>query len=346
MTNKYLSVIACSLLALAIAPGAVAQEQSVEEFYSNNDLTLVVGAAAGGGADFYARQFVPFWQKHIPGNPDIIVRNLPGASGMSAAIQMMSAAPKDGTEVAMLLRNNLYFPLVSDVPLDFEPLEANWLGSLTKEIYTVAIMTRAGIESADDLFDTTIRMGATSFANENRVLPAMMNEYLGTQFEIITGYEGAAAMTLALERGEIDGRMLPVDNLIGYGNEAPFLEDGTIEVVLQTAVNSSEHFPDAPNLFDYIEDPEIEALARFVLAPMEAGRPFAAPAGIPEDRLAALRQAFMDATADPEYIAHMEQVANTPTPISGEAVQEIVEEIYSASDDVLEKVRPLVNPQS
>lgn len=327
-----------------MATASIAQEQSVEEFYRGKNITLIVGAAAGGGADFYARQFVPYLQKHIPGNPNIVVFNLAGASGMTAAIQLQSGVSQDGTVIAMLQRNNLYLPLVSDVEVAFDPREVNWLGSLNKEIYTVAVMSRAEAQTAEDLFTTVVRTGATSFANENRVIPAMMNEYYGTKFEIITGYEGASAMTLALERGEIDARLLPVDNLTGYGNEAPWLEDGSIQVLMQTAVNPSPLFPDAPNILEFTDDPDVIALTEFLLLPMEAGRPFAAPPNVPEDRLAALRQAFMDAATDPEYIAFMEETANAPTPISGEEAQDLVDRLYSAPDSVLEKVRALINP--
>lgn len=338
------------LLGMAVglyaAGASLAAAQTVEEFYSANDITLVVGAAAGGGADFYARAFVPFWEKHIPGKPTIIVQNLGGASGMKAAIQMANLAPKDGTQVAMLLRNNLYDPIVSTAPLDFNALEANWLGSLNKETYTVAVMTRANINTFEDLRTNTVNMGATSFSNANRVIPAFMNEYFGTTFNIISGYEGAAAMALALEQGEIDGRMLPVDNLTGYGNEAPLFQEGKIKVVVQTAVKSSPLFPDAPNLFDFTDDPDVRALGEFILAPMEAGRPFAAPPGIPEDRLAALRKAFMDAATDPDYIKAMTDIASAPEPISGEEVQAIVERLYATPVEVLDKARPLMNPPS
>ncbi|MCR8724540.1 Bug family tripartite tricarboxylate transporter substrate binding protein [Frigidibacter sp. ROC022] len=346
MKFKLASTILGLAAGLYAATASVVSAQSPEEFYGANDITLVVGAAAGGGADFYARQFVPFWEKHIPGNPKIIVKNLGGAGGMKAAIEMAHLAPKDGTQISMLLRNNLYDPLVSTTPLDFDPREANWLGSLNKEIYTVAVMTRANINSFEDLQNNTVSIGATSYSNANRVLPAMMNEYFGTKFDIITGYNGAAAMALALEQGELDARMLPVDNLTGYGNEAPLFEAGLIKPVVQTSVESSELFPDVPNLFDFTDDPEVTALAEFILGPMEAGRPFAAPPGVPEDRVATLRKAFMDAAADPDYIKAMTEVANAPSPISGEAVQEIVERLYATPEAVLAKARPLMNPPS
>lgn len=336
--------LAGAALGLYAACATIAAAETAEEFYSNNDITLVVGAAAGGGADFYARQFVPFWEKHIPGDRKIIVQNLEGASGMKAAIMMTTTAAKDGSEISMLLRNNLYDALVSDTPVDFDARNVQWLGSLNKEIYTVAVMTRAGVNSFEDLRTKTVPVGATTFSNANRVIPAFMNEYFGTKFEIITGYKGAAAMALALEQGEIDARMLPVDNLTGYGNEAPLFDKGEIKPVVQTSVTNSPLFPDVPNLFDFTDDPEVKKLGEFLLAPMDAGRPFAAPPGIPEDRLALLRSSFMEAVSDPEYIKLMTDTANAPTPISGEEVQKIADTLYATPEDVLAKARPLMNP--
>jgi len=339
---RMLGLAVCATVTCA----SLATAQTPEEFYSKHDLTLVVGAAAGGGADFYARQFVPFWKKHIPGQPNIIVKNFGGASGLKAAMQMSALAPKDGSQVFMLLRNNLYDPLVSQTPLDFNAEKVNWLGSLNKETYTVAVMTRAGVNSFDDLRTKTIKMGATSYSNANNVLPQLMNKYFGTKFNIITGYKGAAAMALALEQGEIDGRMLPVDNLTGYGNEAPLYKAGKIKVIVQTAVKKNPLFPDVPLLFDFTKDAKVKTLTDFILAPMEAGRPFAAPEGIPADRLAALRKSFIEAATDPDYIAAMEKVTNAPEPISGEEVQAIVKKLYSAPKDIIDLAKPLMNPPS
>ena len=190
MTHNFATrLLGCAFGVLA-ACTTFATAQTAEEFYSQNDITLVVGAAAGGGADFYARQFVPFWEKHIPGDRKIIVQNLEGASGMKAATMLASIAPKDGSQIGMLLRNNLYDALVSEKKIDFDSREMQWLGSLNKEIYTVAVMTRAGVNTFEDLQTKTVPIGATSFSNANRVIPAFMNEFFGTKFEIITGDEG------------------------------------------------------------------------------------------------------------------------------------------------------------
>lgn len=345
MTTNGLKLLS-GAVGIALALSASAQAQTVEEFYRGNTLTLVISAAAGGGSDSWARGFVPFLQKHIPGNPNIVVTNLPGASGMAAAIQLQSSMPNDGSMFAMLQRNNMYLPLVSDVEVAFNPREIPWVGSLNKESYGVLVAGDAGIDSVEDLFTTPLKISATSFANENRVIPAFLNEYYGTQFEIVHGYDGSPAMSLALERGEVDGRLVSLDFLMAFAPERPWLEDGRAKVVLTTAMERSPDFPDVPNVLELTDDPEVRQLTEFMVLPMEAGLPFAAPPGIPEDRLAALRQAFIDAATDPEYIAFAESQGSVPKPIRGEEVQEIVERLHATPEPVLEKVRALINPPS
>lgn len=337
-------LLAASLLGLSLAGAATAQAQTAAEFYSGNTITLVVSAAAGGGSDSWARGFVPFLQKHIPGNPQILVNNLAGASGMAAAVQLQSNMNNDGTTIVMLQRNNLYLPLVSNVEVAFNPPEIPWLGSLNKESYGVLVDADSGIGSAEDLFKTPIKISATSFANENRVIPALLNEYYGTQFEIIQGYDGSPAMSLALERGEVDGRLVSLDFLLTFAPEKPWLDDGRAAVVLTTALERSDLFPDVPSILELTDDLEVRQLTEFMMLPMEAGLPFAVPPGIAEDRLATLRKAFIDAAKDPEYIKFAEEQGSIPKPITGEAVQEIVDRLYATPESTLDKVRALINP--
>lgn len=335
-------------LALAVSLSATlaptAQAQTVEEFYRENPLTLVVSAAAGGGSDSWARGFVPFLKKHLPGNPDIIVQNKPGASGMVAAIELQRSMTADGSVIAMLQRNNLYLPLVSDVEITFDPREVDWVGSLNKESYGMLVSSASGVTSTEDLFTKPLTISATSFANENRVIPAMLNEYYGTRLDIVHGYSGSPAMSVALEQGEVDGRLVSLDFLMAFAPEQPWLDDGRASVVLTTAMERSPYFPDVPNVLELSDDPDVRQLTEFLLLPMEAGLPFAAPPGMPEDRLTALRTAFIAAATDPEYLKVAKEQGSEPKPISGEEVEKIVNRLYATPEPTLAKVRPLVNP--
>ncbi|MCW1411316.1 tripartite tricarboxylate transporter substrate-binding protein [Rhizobium sp. 1AS11] len=322
----------------------IAKAQTVEEFYSKHNVTLVVSAAPGGASDFFAREFAKYFSKHIPGKPQMIIVNQAGASGMQAALQLQSSQPKDGSVIALLQRNNFYLPLVSEQNKQLDPRKLRWLGSLNKENYTVITWNTAPVSKADDLFKTPVKIGATSFANENRTFAAMMNDYFGAKFAIVTGYEGNEAVGLAMERGEVQGRMQTVNSLMA-GSEAQWLKDKKINVLLQVSLEKDPNLPGVPSIMDYAKDPDTIALAKFMLGPLKAGRPFAVPPGVPEDRLAALRKAFDAAAADPEFLEAMKKINSAVDPINGAAVEEVIAELYKTPEPVLEKVRKLLTPK-
>lgn len=329
-------------LGLSLTLCGTARAQSADEFYRGKAVTIVISAAVGGGADFYGRTLAPYIAKHLPGKPAFRVQNVPGAAGLTAGMMLQHKQPRDGTVIAFLQANNLYAPLLSETKSEFDPREVAWIGSVNREVYTVAAVTTAPAKTAKELFSQRVRMAATAYANINRVIPALLNEYYGAKFEIYTGYPGADEAFLAIQRGEIEGRMIPVDSLLSYGGEAEWIKQGKMHVLLQTAITPSPLF-NAPNIFEFTKDPEVIALTRFFLAPYDAGRPFAAPPGVPPDRLAALRKAFQEAVHDPEYAAEMAQKGAKADPITGEQVEAIVKELYAAPPSVIEKAKKLTN---
>jgi tripartite-type tricarboxylate transporter receptor subunit TctC len=331
-------------LALSFAGLGAAQAQTVEEFYKDKTVTLIISAAPGGASDFFGRQFAQYLGEHIPGKPQVIVTNVPGASGMTAALQLQDNQPRDGTVIAILQRNNFYLPLISEDNAAFDPKSVNWLGSLNKEFYTIIAWDDAPVEKPEDVFTTPITIGATSFANENRTFPAMMNDYFGAKFEIIPGYEGNEAVGLAMERGEVQGRAQTINSLLA-GSEAAWIKEGKIKVLMQLAPEASPAFPDVPLITSFSKDPEVLALAAFMLEPLNAGRPFAAPPDVPQDRIDALRAAFDAAAADPAFLETMKKANSDVDPISGAAVEAIIDDLYATPEPVLEKVRALLTPQ-
>lgn len=343
--NKHNLFMAAGLaVGMAIGSLGTANAQSVEEFYSKHNVTLVVSAAPGGASDFFAREFAKYFSKHIPGKPQMIIVNQAGASGMQAALQLQSSQPKDGSVVALLQRNNFYLPLVSEQNKQFDPRKVHWIGSLNKENYTVITWHTAPVAKAEDLFKTQIKIGASSFANENRTFAAMMNDYFGSKFAIVTGYEGNEAIGLAMERGEVQGRMQTVNSLMA-GSEAAWIKEKKINVLLQVSLEKDPNLPNVPSIMDYAKDPETVALAKFMLGPLKAGRPFAVPPGVPADRLAALRKAFDSAAADPEFLAAMKKINSAVEPITGQEVEAVIAELYQTPAPVLDRVRKLLTPK-
>ncbi|QPN47442.1 hypothetical protein I5S86_11365 [Priestia aryabhattai] len=315
--------------------------QSVEEFYSGKALTLVVSADAGTPTDTFARQFARFFAQHIPGKPIPVVQNVVGAGGMVAAASLQATQPKDGSVVGFLQRNNLYAPLLESKS-SFDPRQVTWLGSLDKVNYTLVAMTHSGVITADDLFKKELIIGATGFSGENRILPAMLNEYAGTKMRIVSGYTGRSEVYLAMQRGEVDGWASTIDGL-QTGEPARMIADGRMKVLLHMGWETDPNYPDAPSLSAYITDPDTKALFDFFVSPFEAGRPLAVPKGVPEDRLAALRTAFSETVADPEFIKSVQSAGFPVNAIDGAAVEQIISKLFATPDSVIEKARKLRN---
>lgn len=330
--------VALTAAALVCSP---AFGQSVEDFYHGKVLTLIVSADAGTPTDTFARQFARFFSQHIPGHPLPVVQNVVGAGGMVAAASLQSSQAKDGTVVGFLQRNNLYTSLL-DPKSVFDPRQVAWLGSLDKVNYSLVSMTRTGVTTADDLLTKQLIIGATGFSSENRILPAILNDYAGTHIKIVSGYTGRSEVYLAMQRGEVDGWASTLDGL-EEGEPARMLADGRMKVLLHLAWTSDPAFPNVPNLTPYVTNPDARALLDFFIYPFQAGRPVAVPKDVPQDRIEALRNAFAQTIVDPQFKAAVEQAGFPIDAIDGDAVEHIVDTLYATPAPILEKARKLRN---
>ncbi|MGA7777208.1 MAG: tripartite tricarboxylate transporter substrate-binding protein [Paraburkholderia sp.] len=323
------------------AVAAPAGGQSVEQFYSGKTVTLLVSADAGTPTDIIARQFARFFVRYMPGHPKAVVMNVIGAGGMVAAASLQSRQANDGTVIGFLQRNNLYIPLLDPRQSRFDPRKVRWLGSLNKVDYCMVAMTRSGVTTADDLFKKKMFSGATGFSNEDRTLPALLNEYLGTKMAIVPGYTGRGEVYLAMQRGEVDGWASTVDGL-KQGDPVRLLASGKMKVLLDFGWKSPPEFPNIPNLSTYITKPEVKAVFNLFLLPFEAGRPIAVPEDVPQDRLEALRSAFSKTIADPEFDATMKNAGFPVDAIDGSAVEQIISKLYATPEPQLESARKLI----
>lgn len=332
------------VLGVSVLGFGVAQAQTVEEFYKGKTITMENSAAVGGSSDFFGRQLIQFMGKHIPGNPTIVMTNKPGAGGMVEAAYIQRNAPADGTVIGFLQRNNLYQSLVGKDD-KFDPREVHWIGSMNNERYLIAAWTPTSpVKTSEEMFTTKMILGATGFANENRLLPAIMNEYLGTKFEIVHGYTGSEEVGIAMERGEVDGKAGTVNNLLS-NNEAAWVADGRLKVLFQMDWTNHPAWPDTMNFSNIVKDESVKSLINFIILPFEAGRPLAVPKGVPEDRVAALRKAFDDTMNDPEFIAHMKNLKTELALTAGPRIEEIVGVLYGTPEPVLDNVRKALAPQ-
>jgi tripartite-type tricarboxylate transporter receptor subunit TctC len=320
---------------------ASASADEVEDFYKGKSVTFLVSAPAGSLTDIVARNFAEHFQTHMAGHPHVVVKNLPGAAGLRAAPRLQQVEPKDGTVIGFLQRNNLYAPLIEGPKAGFDPRELQWVGSLEKVAYTIVAMNTAKVKRTEDLFTMQLILGATGFSNENRTLPAMLNDMIGTKFKIVTGYGARGDVYLAMERGEVEGWASTVAGL-SVPDTKKMLDEGRLKVLLHLDFQSPAPFGNVPNLSSYMKKPEDKELYQFFTRSMEAGRPIAVPKGVPSDRLAALRKAFDKAAADPDFIAAMKQRDYPVDPVNGEAVENVLRDLYATSAPTLEKARVIM----
>jgi tripartite-type tricarboxylate transporter receptor subunit TctC len=276
---------------MALAWAAPLSAQSVEEFYSGHDIDLYIGYSTGGGYDAHARTLARHMGKHIPGNPEIIPRNREGAGSMLLTNELASTLPTDGTVFAAIGRGQVLQPLYGVPEATFKPRELNWIGSTSNEVSVCIVWKDVPVDTWQDLKTRGMIVGGTGPGADTDTFPRLLNNILGTKLQLITGYPGGSDVVLAMERGEVEGRC-------GYSyssmvSQRPdLLEEKKIRILMQMSTAKHPAIPDVPLVMDLAETDRDREVMRMVFAPQVMGRPFVAPAGIPEDRVAALRAAF------------------------------------------------------
>ncbi|GKY90111.1 Bug family tripartite tricarboxylate transporter substrate binding protein [Sinisalibacter aestuarii] len=333
---KSLAVVA------AVAVPASAQAQSVEEFYAGKTVSLYIGYSVGGGYDTYARVIASHLGKHIPGNPTIVPTNMPGAGSLRLANWLYEAAPKDGTAIGTVARAAPFEPLLENEAASFNAAEFNYIGNANTEYSLCAANADAGIANIDDLRSKELLVGGTGAASDPNKQANIANAALGTNMTIIDGYPGGNDITLAMERGEVMGRCGWSWSTI-KATKWDMIEQGQVNLLLQFANTPHPDLADVPLVAELADTDEQRAMLNFIVAPQEMGRPYIAPPGVPQDRVDALRQAFMDTMADPEFLAAATEAGLEITPSSGETLQEIVASVFATDPAIIAKVIEATN---
>ena len=340
MTIRIATFAAAALAGtLALTP-ATGQEQSVEDFYRDNTVELYIGYSVGGGYDTYARLLAQHMGKHIPGNPEVVPINQPGAGSLKLANWLAEAAPRDGTVFGTIARAAPFDPLFGNEAANFEARDFNYIGSANNEVSVCVAYESSGIETWEDLKDHELIVGGTGDTADTVQFPKVVNAVLGTNMRIINGYPGGNDVNLAMERGEVEGRCGWSWSSV-KSTRMDWYEDGTIEVLLQISTDKHPDLPDVPLVTD-LADGDDQRLLRLVFARQALGRPFVAPPEVPEERVTALQDAFMATMEDPEFLAEAERLDLEITPVSGPEVRELVLEAYDTPPAVVERIKEIL----
>jgi tripartite-type tricarboxylate transporter receptor subunit TctC len=341
LTSRRSITVVLAILAAWEPAMRVASAEDVAAFYKGRTVEVLAGAEPGSGYDGYARIVARHIGKHIPGNPTVIVRNMPAASGLAEANFLFNQAARDGTVFGIITNNMTVEPLIGNVNARFDPGKFVWIGSPDRLVNVCVAWHTTPLRTIQDLRARDWLVGGTA-ARSSTVQQANVFIALGgARLRVVKGYPSTTSMILALERGELE-----VACGIGWDSvksSTGYLQAGKIVPVMQLGYEKHPELKDVPFIYDMLTDPKMKGVLDFITRRLHVGRAFAAPPGIPPERGKALRDAFWAAINDPVLLAEAEKLHMEILPAPGEEIQQEVaalaatpKQIVELTDQVLE----------
>jgi tripartite-type tricarboxylate transporter receptor subunit TctC len=343
------ALVGVTALALTAGPTAQASD-AIADFYKGKTIRVIVGSGPGGGYDTYARLIARHLGKLIPGNPKFLVQNKDGAGSIIAMNYVQNKMKKDGTAIGAIQRNVALVQIMGQPGPQFEAAKLNWLGSLANEAGACGIATRTGIKSFDDVFKKEFIMGGTG-PNDTEFVPALMNNLLGAKFKLIRGYPSTPPVHLAIERGEVDGVCQSWSSLYDQGGR--LIDSGAMKPVIQLSLKSSAAMDKRgiPMIWDYVNAKrvtkgfsvdDVKSYFHLVFAAKAMGRPFTMAAGVPAERVKAMRAAFTKMASDPAFLADAKKQRRVVDLVTGDEIQTIVENMAKTPKNMLNNLDALM----
>ncbi|HTH97203.1 MAG TPA: tripartite tricarboxylate transporter substrate-binding protein [Stellaceae bacterium] len=338
-TKKYL--FAAGMTVAMASASVAAKADSVADFYKGKTVTVLIGTSAGGGYDLYARVLAKYMGKHIPGNPTLVPQNMPGAGTLRVANYIYEVAPKDGTVFGTFSRSMPLSPLLKLPGVKFDSLKYTWLGSITKDTMTCISWKDSPVKKWDDIFTHEFKVGGEGKGADPDVYATMIKNAFHAKIKLVTGYPGTADITLAMQRGELDG-------VCGFSYSSvrsthdDWIKTKQINFIIQGALEPDPNLPGVPMMIDEGKTPEQKAMLKLALAPQAIARPFVAPPGIPADRAQALQKAFDDTMKDPDFVADAKKLGLDVNPMTGAQALAMLKDIYKTPDSVVKETRAVM----
>ncbi len=334
-------------LGLALTPlaGAAAFAQSVEQFYTGKTISFIVGAGAGGSYDIYARTLANHMGKHIPGKPIVVVKLAGGVGGgISTSIQMEHTVPKDGATIGMTQQTNVTSQLTeASAAGKYDISKWRWLGNMAPLRNFAGVWHTAAAQTLEEATKAEVIMGATGRNSPTFTVPQALNEILGTKFKFVLGYNGAADLNLAMERGEIQGRGA---SWISVVTQAPqYIREKKLKALVVDGLTRDPLLPDVPTLLELARTEEQKAALLMICGSSEFARGVFLPPGVPQDRVDALRAAFDATMKDPEFLAEAEKVQIPIEPNGGENLDKIAKQIVATPPAAITLAKKLLGSE-
>ena len=319
--------------------------ETVEEFYRGKTIKMYVGTGPGAGAvSGYPMALAQVIGKYIPGNPTFVVSHMPGAGGIKAATYIERVAPQDGTAWGFITRGFMLAPLLKLPQADFEPAKFNWIGSPAKTVSMGLVWNaHTPVRTIQDAMQQEVVVGATSIAQDTGIYPRALNQIVGTKFKIVTGYAGLGAVDIALQRGEVQGKVGSTWGSLNSGSSAHWVPDKIVTVLVQLGVTKSPDIPvDVPLGLDLARTPEDRQVLEVLCAPGATGYPSFMGPGVPKERVEAIRSAYVLTMKDPEFAELLRKQNLELDPISADELTAIVRSIYAMPEFAVTRARDLL----
>jgi tripartite-type tricarboxylate transporter receptor subunit TctC len=330
-----------TIAAMLIAAPAVA-----EDYYAGRTIEFIVGGDSGGGYDIYARAVARHLARHIPGNPTIVVKNMPGAGSMRAGIYISTVAPKDGGSMGAMMPGAIIGPLLEDKPItQFNPTKVIYVGTADSGVRICATFQKSKIATFAAAQKSKTILGASSAGGATRDYAYLHNHTAGTKFDVVTGYKGTVDIALAMERGEVDG-LCGWDWSSVKSQKADWLRDKKLNLLVQVGLDPQPELTKlgVPTIWTFIKDERNRRVAELVVSQQVFQRSYVLPPGTPPEQVKILRAAFDATMDDPQFLADAAKMKISITPLSGQKVQDLVAKLYQTPRDLVERARAAIKP--
>jgi len=329
------------VLASNAAQGPALAQTQVADFYKGKTMEMIVPTSPGGDYDLRARLVSRHLGRLIPGNPTIIVKNMPGGLGVAASNYIYNIAPKDGTSLQIIFQNMPILQAVKQPGVQFDVREFGWLGNTTNTPNIINSWHTTGIARIEDVLEKELIVGAPGAMSTSYIYPIALNQTIGTKFKVVTGYAGGNLVNLAMEKGEVGGR--GSNSWASWKSGHPqWLTDMKIHLLVQVGLTRATDLPNVPLLLELAKNDADREFLTFLSADMGISRAFTTTPGVPRDRLAALQKAFMDTMRDKEVLAEADKTKHEIDPSDGDAALKIATMMINTRPEVLERYKALI----
>jgi tripartite-type tricarboxylate transporter receptor subunit TctC len=324
------AVVAAAVICGPVPAGA----NDVEDFYRGRTISVIIGYGPGGGYDAYGRLLARHMGRYVPGNPTLVAQNMPGAGGLKATQYLYEVAPKDGTAIGTVARAQPLAPLLGNA--SFDAMRLTWVGSITDEASLCLSWSTSKVRTWQDLTTTEVLFAGEGQGADPDMFAMALNRVFGTRIKVITGFHSTREMTLAMQRGEVEG-ICGVSASTLLGQYADWIASRKVNLLLQMALRKDDRFADVPLVLDVAPGDEQRQVMRLVVAGQAIARPFFGPPGIPDERKQALRGAFDKTMRDPDFLAEAVRATMDVHPMSGAEMETFLRELYAMPKAVVDK---------